>query len=294
MRADRTMGNRESQADTPRARRLLRLVETRQAGHGDDDADRLADRLFGHNQLVLYRGLSWRLCPDGSLRRWDVVAQRWESIWKDGWAKDEATIIDDGREAAASTLSVPEPAQPEDVSAVEGCTCLGGTLRALCVYGKYTVVFGRESIKILSLQAGTIEIPREEIVEVEVGGRGPVGRGAMSMEGLAFDSVDATEDDLAATAVVRSLVARARMDTSIRIATRSGEAIFHCDCATPEELRRSLAPFRKELELSSPDGAQARVDVAGRLVELADLKTRGLLTDEEFAAAKASVLGTKP
>ena len=43
---------------------------------------------------------------------------------------------------------------------------------------------------------------------------------------------------------------------------------------------------------SAPIGQAPAVDVSGELQKLADLKAQGILTDEEFAAAKAKLLGT--
>ena len=276
----------EAHEDSPRARRLLRLVESHppDAAEGND-TDALAARLFGPSQLVLYRGASWRLCSNGSLRRWDVAGQRWESIRPDHWSMDEATFADE-----SPVVDALRSAPNADTQMLEGCTCLGGTLGTLCIYGKYTIVFARESVTMLSHQAGIIEISRDDVVDIELGGKGRVGRTPGEVDTFAFQS-EVSAADMAATAVVRSLVARARMDTSLRIETRRGEAFFHCDCATPDELRRSLASFLTGLRRSTTNETSPRLDVASQLVELADLRTRGLLTDDEFASAKAAVLG---
>jgi hypothetical protein len=45
-------------------------------------------------------------------------------------------------------------------------------------------------------------------------------------------------------------------------------------------------------EMMAQTGAQAAADPAEQLGKLADLHERGVLTDEEFAAQKAKVLGT--
>lgn len=276
--------------DSPRARQLLRLVDSHDAGGEEGEgADRVASRLFGRNQMVIYKGASWRLCPDGSLRRWDAAAQRWESIWRDHWSHDEATFVGGAPDLAVGSEAATRT--EDEWRAVDGCTSLGGSLPELCLYGKYTLVFRLDGIKMLSHQAGVVEIPWDDVVDVELSGRGRVAGTAASLENLGLDTADpSTTEEMASTTVVRSLVTRSGMDTSIRVETRAGEAFFHCDCETPDELRRSLRFFLKRLPATSGEAVVERGGVAGQLLDLADLKSRGLLTDEEFAAAKAAVL----
>lgn len=271
--------------DTPRTRRLLRLVEPAREDSESAGANQ-AGSVLDHHPLVTYGGESWRLYPDGSLRRWDVSAECWKSIWRGAWDTEDASFVDgEGPPTITSDLYPP----------IEGCTCLGGTLQSLCMYGKYTLVFERDALKVFSHQAGTIEIPASDLVSVAFEGRGRVGEAAVEHETFSFPRV---VDDMAAAPVVRSLVARTRMDTSLRIETGEGEAVFHCESATPDELRTSLAPFLTTLRRGGgrpeENGAEengANDGVAKELVKLADLKSRGLLTDEEFAVAKAMVLG---
>jgi Short C-terminal domain len=72
------------------------------------------------------------------------------------------------------------------------------------------------------------------------------------------------------------------LETSIRIAERKGDA------AEVARLRAKLAEHERG---SAPTPAGATADPIDRLQKLADLHDRGALTDAEFAAEKAKVLG---
>ena len=267
--------------DTPRTRRLLRLVGSEP--DGDVQGEQRPGAFIDHGPLVLYGGESWRLYPDGSLRRWDAAAQGWRSLSRNLWDRDEATFL--GPDPTPRTVLDADGGQAPTLAS---CTCLGGTLQSLCAYGKYSIVFEPDRIKMLSHQAGAIEIPIEQVAGVDLGGRGEVAGPAGVAEIPAFYS---EVEDTAPVLVARSLVDRTGMDSSIRIRTDEGDALFHCDCATPDRLRASLAPFLRSLRQErSVEEAPGRTDVAGALVKLADLKARGLLTDDEFTLAKAKVL----
>jgi hypothetical protein len=140
----------------------------------------------------------------------------------------------------------------------------------------------------LSRQGGVVEIPCSEVVDVEISGRGRVE--GNSLEGARF-AFEGAGGEVAATMVVKSLVARAGMDTSIRIETSSGDAYFHHDCATPDELRQSLGPGLTGLRSRPEKKAGQHTELSGRLAQLADLRSRGLLTEEEFSLAVGTALG---
>lgn len=158
------------------------------------------------------------------------------------------------------------------------------------MYGKYTIVFGHEAITMLSRQAGVVEIPCSEVVAVGIGGRGRVTGRSLEGEGFAFQSAGG---EVAATPVVKSMVTRSGMDTSIRIETTRGEAYFHCDCATPEEIRSPIAPLLARLQPARAQEPPQHADLSGRLAQLADLKARGLLTEDEFTVAIETVFGNE-
>lgn len=242
--------------------------------------------------LVAYDGHQWRLRPDGSLRRWDVGAGGWVTVPRERWSEEDAAYLTRNESAGerAGGDAVARPAPAADGSVVDGCTCLGGTLPWLCLYGKYSLVFERGGIALRSPQGGTTTIPLEEIVHVGVGGRGRVDGAADARESFAFAGA---VDGMAAATVVRSLVQRTGMDTSVTLETAGGKAVFHCDRMEPDDVRVRVLPVTDRLERRRRTEATGRVDATRDLVALADLKERGLLTDQEFASAvEAALQGT--
>lgn len=273
--------------DSPRGRQLLRLADP-----PDPDPAAPTRKPREDDPLVLFDGKHWRLCPDGSLKRWDVSAGAWTAVRADDWSQEDATYLTNETTAQERATEVrivvtAAPRSPAGATSVGGCTCLGGTLPSLCLYGKYTLVFERDSLSLGSRQAGTTTIPFDEVVEVRIGGHGrETGPPARASFGLA-----GAMEGRAAAAVVRSLVERTGMDTSITIETRAGEAVFHCDRVEPDALRSSLAPFLGRLRRRrASEERGGRVDATRDLVHLADLKARGLLTEQEFASAVAAAL----
>jgi hypothetical protein len=56
------------------------------------------------------------------------------------------------------------------------------------------------------------------------------------------------------------------------------------------QAQQAQAAIQTQQAPAAAPAASAGTDVTARLKELADLKAAGILTDEEFAAAKAKVL----
>jgi hypothetical protein len=80
------------------------------------------------------------------------------------------------------------------------------------------------------------------------------------------------------------------------IATQDGDTFFRIDGITHMQLRAQLSPWTDRYATSLRPGAVANAgqgsDVAAQLGQLADLKAQGALSEKEFAAAKARVLGS--
>ena len=69
-----------------------------------------------------------------------------------------------------------------------------------------------------------------------------------------------------------------------------GEFIFEVDGKTPVELRAKIAPWAARLAPEPEEAPAPSVDRVDRVRELADLRDRGALTEEEFASEKARLL----
>jgi hypothetical protein len=272
--------------DSPRSRQLLRLT--------DPGADTSTGRAPGDGDpVVAHAGHQWRLRPDGSLQRWDVTAQSWTSLRREQWSEEDVTYLTDV-EAARTRIAELARAEEEPAlirpgsTSLAGCTCLGGDLPSLCVYGKYVLAVRRDALELRSRQAGTTIISFEDLVDVRIGGR---GRLDVDLPGGESFGLAGVHEGMAAAAVVRSLVERTRMETSITVETKGGDAVFHCARLEPDQVRTIVAPLATRLRRrATSDGRGGRVDPTRDLVHLADLKERGLLTEQEFASAVAAAL----
>jgi hypothetical protein len=144
------------------------------------------------------------------------------------------------------------------------------------------------------------EVPIDEITEIEFSGPGAWKKGGGAIGG-GFGVVGAAEGMLIASAL-NALTTKKGVTTIIRIAASDDMAAFwrHDDQYTPDRLRIELswlvAKTSKQLrsesfrEHQTPAAEPGGTDLVARLTQLGSLRTQGLLTDEEFAAAKARLL----
>jgi hypothetical protein len=85
----------------------------------------------------------------------------------------------------------------------------------------------------------------------------------------------------------RPVVVRARpglLGTVARTAVVAGTATATANAVTNRQSRRQQAA-------PVPAAGQGGQDITAELKQLADMKAAGILTDEEFTAAKAKILG---
>ncbi|MFJ8046211.1 SHOCT domain-containing protein [Kitasatospora sp. NPDC096147] len=92
--------------------------------------------------------------------------------------------------------------------------------------------------------------------------------------------------------LVRGLVVGGAAYAAGRSAARSArdEQDQNAAIADLQAQQAAAAPSSYQAPAPAPAPAQAPADVAGKLASLAELVQQGLLTPEEFAAAKAKVL----
>jgi hypothetical protein len=84
-----------------------------------------------------------------------------------------------------------------------------------------------------------------------------------------------------------------RRDTHMTVVTDEGEFGFLFEKTAPEVVRTKLRPVLTALAASAaemPAPSSTPLSVADELAKLATLKETGVLSDEEFAAAKARLL----
>jgi membrane protein YdbS with pleckstrin-like domain len=78
----------------------------------------------------------------------------------------------------------------------------------------------------------------------------------------------------------------------LETASETGRIVF-ADIARPESFRGAIwgqGPERENAPAASPGPAPSGLSAGQRLAELEDLRTRGLLTTEEYAAKRAEIL----
>ena len=109
------------------------------------------------------------------------------------------------------------------------------------------------------------------------------------------------EDALAGILIAMALnmlTTRTTIDTVLGLRTRSAEIFLHYDEATPTDLRMLLSPvftrlrqLREEHEQADATSEVSPPDPVEQLARLARLRVDGLLTDDEFTAFRARLMG---
>jgi hypothetical protein len=96
---------------------------------------------------------------------------------------------------------------------------------------------------------------------------------------------------MARTAVVAG-TATAVSDSVSRRAGRRADEQAQYQAAQDQEAQYRAAQYRAAQSQAAQQQAAAPGDTMAKIRELADMRSHGLLTDEEFTAAKAQILGT--
>jgi hypothetical protein len=116
--------------------------------------------------------------------------------------------------------------------------------------------------------------------------------------GGGFGITGAVEGMLAAK-VVNTLTSRTRQYAVLRIMTGSAEYVFSSTSYDGSALSLTLTPVQVEIRkaqqaksasLTAPQSSPG--SLADELMKLARLRDDGILSDEEFASAKAKLLGS--
>jgi hypothetical protein len=155
---------------------------------------------------------------------------------------------------------------------------------------------GLTLIEETSTRSSSLILAIEALEALEVGGPGAetsgggVIGGGFGLEGMVVGM-------LAATAL-NAVTTRTKITTLLRVQGRDCELIFVWDAMTPDELRIALAPVigwmrAAQAQASMPTPASIEglgsPTLATEVMRLGELRDQGLLSDEEFALAKAKL-----
>jgi hypothetical protein len=132
-------------------------------------------------------------------------------------------------------------------------------------------------------------IPLSQIQNVEIGGPGAVTTGG-SLMGGGLGPIGAAEGMLAAS-LINSLTTKTKIHTMLSIRSTEFEGFFFTDRFTPDRLRIAMSGVIGRVSsqaqtASSTPVADSAADPVVRLRELAQLRDDGLMTPEEFEAAR--------
>lgn len=151
-------------------------------------------------------------------------------------------------------------------------------------------VFSQSSLLISLCDTSlSTEIQSKEIIRIEVSGPGTVTTnaglvgGGFGFEGAAWG--------IAAASIINALTTSTTTNTLVTISTRTSSVTLHTSEYDIDALRIRLSSHiaAAESRAASPPPSS---DIAAKLKELAELKSAGLLTEDEFTIAKAKLLNS--
>jgi Short C-terminal domain len=100
-------------------------------------------------------------------------------------------------------------------------------------------------------------------------------------------------EGMAVASAINALTRRKKISTVLHIETQNNiEGYFHYVLETPQALRIRLSPIFGRLPAIKPtlETANAPPDPVERIRELGEMRSQGLITDDEFSTAKKRLL----
>jgi hypothetical protein len=153
--------------------------------------------------------------------------------------------------------------------------------------------FHADRVVIDSFSSHMEYIPFEAIDALQVSGS--TIRSSLGVFGGGFGVIGAAEGMLAA-AVINRLTRRTRQYAVLRIVTSTAEYVLSSTALDGSALALTLTPvqvaIRKARQAVRAGSTAPQFSIADELSKLARLHDEGILTEEEFAAAKAKLLGS--
>jgi len=276
---------------------------------------------FGWSQENGKQEAQFHIQKVGSVRGWAVV-ESWpltEQGWVDAWAfmltkhpelsaKVSATVGHEQRRSfvAAHGAAMREAREQQgELGALVNCVLLGG-------YGvedgagagdRVDLRFTREQIW-LTKHRGNMPYLRVDYADARaLEFEGGVVRSGGGWVGGGFGILGAAEG-VAMASLLNALTAKTTVQTSVRFEAATAELFLFTDSATPKALEMRFAEIRAKVRAGAAGAAATAPsltpalppaardgDWSERLLRLGEMHEKGLLTAQEFAAAKAKLLG---
>jgi hypothetical protein len=251
----------------------------------------------------------------GFRNRYPVSEEGWRQAWLVLVQEEPATAVklrqhvEEERRRKSAAKQGKTPAQLElELDLKRRGSGLGRVYRDLTVVGGYgwspsagtrvTVGLGSDRLIIASVPlTEPITIKYKNLLSFEfLGGAVTTGGGFF---GGGFGVKGAVEGMVVAS-VLNALTTKTKVNSLVRISGRDGETVLHVANQMPATLRSWFAPAVNAVSAAnSPttrhDQGMIRPeqdDVVAKLERLAALHDAGHLTDDEFGAAKAALLGS--
>ena len=167
--------------------------------------------------------------------------------------------------------------------------------------GRCSVVFDLDVVRIaIENEPGFHEIPYDSVQSLQFAGRGShtvssgarVIGGGFGLEGAAVGMMEAA----LANAVIKKATKQHLIETIVTLQWNSGSLVLFMGDATPEDVAARLQVVVTRLKEAANSVAPAPItsppiDLVSQIKELAALREQGVISEAEFAAAKAKILG---
>ena len=167
--------------------------------------------------------------------------------------------------------------------------------------GRCSVVFDMDVVRIaIEHEPGFHEISYDSVQSLQFAGRGHhtvssgarVIGGGFGLEGAAVGMMEAAF----ANAVIKKATKQRLIETIVTLQWASGSLVLFIADATPQDVAARLQVVVARLKEAANKAAPAPAalpssDLVSQIKELAALREQGVISDAEFAAAKAKLLG---
>lgn len=172
------------------------------------------------------------------------------------------------------------------------CTLLGGYGHDITPGTRCSAVFRADDVQVDTSGGERVVFRYEDIESLKVGGKGLVEANGGFIGG-GFGAENALVG-IGVASLLNSLASRSRIETIVNIKGRDRQAWLHYTHETPQALRIRLAEVMARIDSAQrrdPDRlAPSLTSVSEELARVHELHSQGVLTAEEYAAAKARLI----